>query len=470
MSNTPSHLKPKRGSDPVREDWKQMRIAYWPSGRPGVKDEKGRGRVYERQDSEEQMIARAAELRDRFARRRGAGPATGVTLAEAVREWIAWLEKQHAPPGTISQYRSAFNAHVPRTVMLTPARDLDLTDWEAIFDPTKLKPGTIRGVRTALGSFIKWATTRGYFGDGLPWGGADHRNAIYEECLTGVRNRAANRKAGLVVVKKLNRLELAERAREEHEAIRQGISLAVCPSPDEVERLAAALESRWEGYGAAFIRTIYATGWRFGEALGAVADDVGEKIRVERQLNQYRPWPATMPTKHRIVRDTICWEWLRPELDAVVERASAEEEHAPPMVKVRGVWVPTGGWLFPLGPTIKARSNLYHNVEHLLTQVIREIGWHWRGVHWLRHAFASTLLAPAPHGYGRSVSVVQELLGHASPDTTRRYYEHQVEGEHAAVLAATAARPGQLGATGAGELLRTPSAPTETGTGLSDPP
>lgn len=85
------------------------------------------------------------------------------------------------------------------------------------------------------------------------------------------------------------------------------------------------------------------------------------------------------------------------------------------------------GWLFP-GDDNGHLSPRY--VGKLATRVLNG-GW---TLHTLRHRFASLAYA-----VDRDVFVVQELLGHASPATTRRYVELPREAMRKTVLAAAAA-------------------------------
>lgn len=67
--------------------------------------------------------------------------------------------------------------------------------------------------------------------------------------------------------------------------------------------------------------------------------------------------------------------------------------------------------------------------------VFRRAGMPGLSLHWFRHRFATMTLRPREHGgAGASLRVVQELMGHASPQTTARYTA-TTEGErHDAVV------------------------------------
>ena len=71
-----------------------------------------------------------------------------------------------------------------------------------------------------------------------------------------------------------------------------------------------------------------------------------------------------------------------------------------------------------------------NNVDVIVCEAgLRKIGWHA-----LRHTFASHLVMR-----GAPIKAVQELLGHASPVTTRRYVQLPAEAMRRTVAAVAAA-------------------------------
>lgn len=81
----------------------------------------------------------------------------------------------------------------------------------------------------------------------------------------------------------------------------------------------------------------------------------------------------------------------------------------------------------PTGPLIVRDKHPWRPADGLYVSnrtraMFKRAGLHGVSLHWFRHRFATLALRPREHGgAGASLRVVQELMGHASPQTTARY-------------------------------------------------
>ncbi len=100
-------ITPRRDGDPVRI-YPDGRLAYWTGGKPGQGT-----REWERHGTRENAEARAAELRDQFARGPVLiGPKSGRTLKGLVQDMIDTMRAEKRPDGTIAAYKSDWNTHI----------------------------------------------------------------------------------------------------------------------------------------------------------------------------------------------------------------------------------------------------------------------------------------------------------------------------------------------------------------------
>ncbi len=229
-------LTRRRDDDPVRV-YDDGRIAYWTGGAPGVGKRK-----LERCGSPEAAELRASDVRKLLQRRSGPAPRADATLDELMRGAVAHWRKVGHPTGTIQQYRSVWNTHVPSKIGAVPCREVDISHYTAIFNRLNEEQASeqvIDAVARTLGAVvIKFGVLNGYFPDGQPFGGPDLRRAA----VAGARATAARQ----------NRVRKKE-----------PIHLDECPTPADVDKYAAAFEEEYPGYGARLV-------WlAFGRACGS---------------------------------------------------------------------------------------------------------------------------------------------------------------------------------------------------------
>lgn len=399
---TKKKITRRRDDDPVKI-FKDFRVAWWPSGVPGVGERK-----MERTGSAENARAFAAEKYAEIDRHRIRGPLSHVALGEIWLRYVQFLRDTSTPQGTTDQYRSNWNCHVPEKVAEVGCGDLDVGHWTRIFEEM-LSEGatkeTMRAVSRTLGALITYAEDRNYFGNRDPFG------------ISGDRR-------GKIVAR------LAKKAPEA--ADQEQIGTEHCPAPATIHRFAQIAERVLPDYGFLLVLLAFASGLRFTECLGLRIEhiDLGAgQIRVEQQLNRYQAWPAVAPPKGRKSRTVRIWaayEWV---LHRLVERAATHTgDHA--------------GWLFPPDRPVKRWAD---RVNRLINQdAVARFNeeaheqadgdgdleeWHWT-FHWLRHAFASYGLASKDQGgLGFSVTYVQQQLGHEKPSTTTDQYQAPLAGE-----------------------------------------
>lgn len=397
----PSAGHPPRGTDPVRIVGGGRRIAYWESGIVGA----GR-RVFERTRPELAAV-RADALRAQVLRGRGLGPLSQAPLVEVMRALVAHLTDSGAPKSSVNQYRSNWNKWVPEEVRETRCCDLEWRHWTAIFDGLSRQQasvGTIRSVARTMGTLLKFAVARGYFDDIEPFTTPSRRAATVSEAVTSARKRTDTR--------------------------RTTVGLAQCPTREEVERFAAALETFYPGYGERLALLAYATGTRIGELLALRVEAVHltatrATVDVNVQLDRASAWPATKLPKGGHTRTTIVWQAYRHVIESLAEDAVAREG-------------PTAGVLFPPPRPVTDWAQLAGNLARAAAE---SCGFGWR-LHWLRHAWASVSLAPVTAGgYGLDPASVQVWLGHRKMSTTLDYYVNRQHSDEETAYAATVRKP-----------------------------
>lgn len=158
-------------------------------------------------------------------------------------------------------------------------------------------------------------------------------------------------------------------------------------SPEEIAKLAAALEAAQDRRAADIIRLCMLTGARLGEVRQArFADfDLAHMVWAK---------PATMTKQRRVHRIPISAETMA-------------------VVRQRQLMVPRGNlWLFP-GDTV---GQPVKEVRCFWARIQKECGIGDVRIHDLRHTFASLLVSG-----GASLEMIAKLLGHSQTQTTQRY-------------------------------------------------
>jgi integrase len=330
------------------------RIAYWTGGSPGS----GK-REMERCGSHEAAELRAAEVWKRLLEHLPAPKGT-ATLDELMRAAVKHWEKVGHPTGTIRQYRSDWNTHVPPAIGAVRCREVGISHYTAIFNrlnEERASEQVIDAVARTLGAVtVKFGVLNGYFSDGQPFGGPDLRRAT----VAGARATAAR----------------------QNRACRQTrIHLDECPTPADVDKFAAAFEEEYPGYGARLVWLAFGTGLRINEALALRSDSISLDtlaVAVDWQLDRYGTWPALALPKGNKQRTTRLWACYADVAAALVEDALDREG-------------PDHGWLFPRHRSTKKWAD---QAGKLAGSARERCEWQWRGFHWLRHGWASWSLAP----------------------------------------------------------------------------
>lgn len=378
------------------------RVAYWTGGQPGA----GK-RVFERFPSLLEAEERANELRERFRRSNlGKAPRAAASLDEMAQAALDHLRNTGAPEGTVRQYKSNWNTWVPTEVGSASCRQASLWHWTTVFnglDKALATEATVRSVARTLNALMSYGVENGYFGTGEPFGAPAQRSAVERRS----KRRAAKRKA--------------ETAR--------GITLDLCPQTVDVEKLAAAAEEQYPGYGARLVTLAFGSGLRINELLALQVGDIDLEtglVRVERQLDRYQSWPATCAPKGGKARTALLWACYLDTASSLVSDAEKRtgDEH---------------GWLFPRH---RSRTRWADQAGKLMASAAQSCGWDWT-FHWLRHAWASHSLAPvSAGGYGLPLASVSRWLGHATPSTTQDHYLQPAPDDASVAQQATMKKPG----------------------------
>ncbi len=174
--------------DPVRV-YDDGRIAYWTGGSPGAGTRK-----LERCGTREAAGLRATQVRKQLLAHQPA-PKGNVTLDELMRAAVKHWMKVGRPTGTIQQYRSDWNTHVPPEIGAVRCRDVDISHYTAIFDELNEEQASVQvidAVARTLGAVaIEFGVLDGYFPDGQPFGGPDLRRATAAEARATAPGRTA---------------------------------------------------------------------------------------------------------------------------------------------------------------------------------------------------------------------------------------------------------------------------------------
>jgi len=302
--------------------------------------------------------------------------------------FAADLDRKYAP-GTAGQYRSDIN------VMLLPTLgDMWLTECDAHsldLVLSELDGRTLRqeaAIRT-LGSMATWAVNERRWPTDTPaFGGPEYRRA-----------RRRNLRAA------------APAKRNEKIHVRH------CPTIDDAVELAGALElearNRYtiDRHTARQIGQVpvvqLLTGTRIAEtfalqkaSFSADLSTVHVHAQFHRRGTQLGNQPPVAPPKYGTMRTAVVWEWAAELLEETVDSA---EQHLFPRASGRGRWIDT--W------------------EKLCRKVRVDLGYRW-ALHYHRHAYVTTNLAPAEDGgYGRSIPDVATWVGDL-PSTIVDTYWH----------------------------------------------
>ncbi|MDG1118406.1 MAG: tyrosine-type recombinase/integrase [Flavimaricola sp.] len=158
-------------------------------------------------------------------------------------------------------------------------------------------------------------------------------------------------------------------------------------SPEELSRLAAALDAADDDRGAGIIRLCMLTGARVGEVRQARFEDFNL---------EHLSWtkPASTTKQRRVHRVPI-------------------SDEAAAIVRQRRVAVAKGSpWLFPG----EVPGEPVQEIRRLWARIQKDIGIEDVRIHDLRHTFASLLVSG-----GASLEMIGKLLGHSQMQTTQRY-------------------------------------------------
>ncbi|SDO33013.1 Phage integrase family protein [Klenkia soli] len=393
----------RRDNDPVRV-YADGRIAWYTGGAPGV----GKRKI-KRCGNREAAELEATELRDHLRLLpSGAHSKLDQTIDDLMRAARDHWEAVGRPPGTIRQYRSNYNTHIPESVGAKLCHDADISTWTAIFDNlnrARASEQVVRSVARTMGALIQYGSSRGYFPDGQPFGGLDPRKAV----VSGAKETAAHQ----------------SKARP-----KPVVHLLDCPTPADIDKFAAAFEEEYPGYGARLVWLAFGTGLRINEVLALRVDSIDLDtlvVAVDWQLDRYGNWPALVKPKGKDARTTQLWTCYRDVAVSLIEDARSRE----------GIEY---GWLFPRH---RSETKWAEQAGKLSGAAIRRCEWQWSGFHWLRHGFASWSLAPASDGgFGMNPTRVQKWLGHKKLSTTTDFYVHTPRSNDAHIREATRHLPG----------------------------
>jgi integrase len=371
---------------------------YWTQGRPGAGERKG-----ERHGTKEAADIAAAEHRVRLARTNGYGPHASRTMDELAQDMLLGLRRASAPEGTIRQYKSNWNTWVPDDLGDAKCHAVSLPHFTALLDhlgANDASEQTVRNVVRTLGAVVKWGYSHGYFNTAEPFG----ETKLLENKVKEARKRARRTLPRTVPRAGLHTGPAA--ADHGHHYPRQ-----LCPTVEDVEKFAVAMEAVYPGYGSRLVYMAYGTGMRFLELLAlrdsAVHLDTCE-IDVVDQLDRYHPWPAVVSPKCGNPRTTIVWSCYADVADSLVADARDRDPSDPEY-----------GWLFPRHRSVTAWAD---KAGHLVHQARTECEWPWK-FHWLRHAFATQSLSPrSVGGYELDPVSVQHWLGHSRLSITQDMY------------------------------------------------
>jgi integrase len=379
-----SKITKRRDALPARA-YADGRVAYWTGGKPG------QGK---RKQKRLPGFAEAERWAAVYNLSATGGADSGTpkplrNLDEMFQDFLDQLRRNGEPEGTIRQYKSNWNVWVPAEIGSIPCGLAELQHFTAIFNGLTGKQstrlGTVRSIARTIGAAITFGVQNGYFAaDAAPFGSPDHRKAVVKKAVETVRKRA----------------EVEHRYDNDS-----------CPTAEDVDLLAAAVEKEYPGYGRRLVLLGFATGMRINELLALQWDSIDlvtGLVCVDWQMDRYQPWPARRLPKGGKRRETRLWQGYLHVAESLIldalERPDGND----------------AGWLFPRRNTrVKWWSD---SVGVFLRKAITAASWDWT-FHWLRHGFASWNLTPRKDGgFGLAVKVVQGWLGHSKPSITQDMY------------------------------------------------
>lgn len=191
------------------------------------------------------------------------------------------------------------------------------------------------------------------------------------------------------------------------------------------------------------IDLLYSTGIRIGEALSLFTRDIhfggGSRALGCKQVAPHFHVRLDNPTENRarakgrarmmFVSDSLVEGYI----DYILERRSLGEDDRSMHVFVN---------MHARGPS-RGRAMSYSGARRLMKRCSRRIGFDMTGPHILRHTFA-TRLVQGIECEAQGLDLVQELMGHASIESTR-IYAHTTESAKKAALQSIAGRSMNLG-------------------------
>jgi integrase len=329
-----------------------------------------------------------------------------ATLAELLESYVAEMTRTGVPTGSVRAVASRWRTWVLPVLGKLPCSEVSLAHWSELFG-SALAGGaseqTIRYLAAAVGSVTAYGIRSGWFdANADPWGPQSHRRAVVQRACKLAARRSGRGGRGL-------------------------IDIATCPGWDDMAAYAEALERIWPGWGGAFVWLSAGTGCRIAEAAAwRVGDwDLARRtVRVERQLDRHRPWPATTAPKSGRARATIVWSWLVPMAADVLAAAHEDPDGSGnpflfPRRDTRIRW-----WLDRLGEMCR-RARV-------------DAGWRWKSHHWTRHFFATYCLAsPDMGGYGFDLAAVASWMGHSDTSVLTGTYRWSPAGAEVVAAAVT---------------------------------
>lgn len=209
--------------------------------------------------------------------------------------------------------------------------------------------------------------------------------------------------------------------------------------------------NNWKPETLASYRTAFRTFWQWGVATGRTAHDAAVLLPAIRiPATRPRPAPEDVVNRARTTADSRTSLMVQLAAEAGLRCSEIASLHSRDLVEDYTGWslriVGKGGVIrmVPLTPrlTLELQSRPEGHFfpgrgrDHLsapyVSQLLSEhLDGHWTG-HTLRHRFATVAYSAE-----RDLRAVQELLGHADPQTTARYAAVPDGAKRAAVLAAS---------------------------------
>ena len=327
-------------------------------------------------------------------------------FGEMAKELFEVMIDNNVNDGSLLAYGSNFRTWIPDDIRVVPCRDLDLDHYTSIFDAlarSHASKPVVRNVGRTLGKLIKMGSQRKYL-DANSFGSREDRAEVLSDAKLAAPYPKGSRHTSVL--------------------------RADCPDVHDVERMAAASELTYPGYGSRLITLLFASGLRMCEALALTVDDVNvdsHTISVTRQLSRFKAWPAAQDPKNYHHRTTLVWAYYADTLRSLV--VDATDRDVDP------------GYLFP---RTAAQPHWPTALDWLLSKAGKDCDWEWTP-HWLRHSYATLSLASRDSGgYGMKLESVSACLGHKQVSTTLKNYINPQAGDLLVAKKLTVGRPGLL--------------------------